>query len=403
MVATILIPNASPAFAEGEEGNVRINVSLTGVFTVTNAEGEYFKCENGNVSGTMEILDKQEMLMGQRILALIVKPSSSYTYKGDPNGRSFINVHGDVTDAQVQVDNAISITIADINGQNTVTIEGKNAKFQVDMSATNSADISATIQGTSNGKTVVQDTKSGIVVTGTTGIAHFESFDWNFAKYSEKKIDFIRYGDKVVFSNFSGKALNVKGAYVLKKKSYADICVMNASRIDDTSLMVTWRQVKNAKGYMVYRYNPEKKKYVKVKTIKNPKYTMFVDRNLTLNKVYSYRVKSYTVVKGKTKAGKLSYYVSAVTSSDTKGNATKITPNKTSVSGKAGAKISMKGTVTTVDGKKVCSSSLRWYSKNKKIATITKAGKLTLKAKGKTYIWAKSHNGKNVVVKVSVK
>lgn len=40
---------------------------------------------------------------------------------------------------------------------------------------------------------------------------------------------------------------------------------------------------------------------------------------------------SYTVVKGKTKTGKLSSYVSAVTASDTRANAAKITPSKASV------------------------------------------------------------------------
>ena len=63
----------------------------------------------------------------------------------------------------------------------------------------------------------------------------------------------------------------------------------------------------------------------------------------------------------------------------------------------------MSATVSTTEGKKVYNKSIRWYSDNYKIATITRDGKLVLKTKGKTHIWAKAHNGKNVRVNIVVK
>ena len=385
---------------------VTMEILLTGRFTVTNAEGQYFTYKGmGKTEGTMEIISKQMIPTNIVHLVIEVNASSSFTFEPDPNNtdkESDFVIRG-YPHAAAGATNASSITIGYNNGNTCIVIDGNNISYGIAMSVPNNENDYVTFVGKSKSRVVMEDTPKGVSLTGASGITTVTRDNVNGGENRLKSSKFIPYSDPVLLTGIHNYPFKVKGAYVLNDKLYKGVYVMHAYRIEDTSLMVTWGQVKNAKGYMVYRYNSEKKKYVKVKTIKNPKYTMFVDSNLPLNKAYTYRVKSYTMVKGKTKASKLSYYVSAVTSSDTRDNATKIVPNKASVSGKAGAKISIKGTVTTVDGKKVCSSSLRWFSKNKKVATITKAGKLTLKAKGKTYIWAKAHNGKNVVVKVIVK
>ena len=397
--------SSSGSVVYGAVSTSSLSIAIMGSFTVTNAEGQYFKFDanTGETTGDMQILSADVMKGVPPELQVTVNNSSSFTFRGDPKKENYFCIDGDNPDAQVYAKNADSITIGASNGNTKVSVEGNNLTYQIDMAAPNNSDGLISVEGTAKSKLEVQDGPQGVSISGASGITTFTRDDLKGAKNSEKSTKFISYASPVLISSVDSYPFNMKGAYVVGKKSYNVISALRATRIADRSLMVTWGKVKNAKGYMVYRYNSEKKKYVKVKTIKNPKYTMFVDRNLPLNKAYTYRVKSYTVVKGKTKAGKLSYYVSAVTASDTRDNAAKITPSKASVSGKAGTGIRMKGTVTTVDGKRVCSSSLRWFSKNKKVATITKAGKLTLKAKGKTYIWAKSHNGENVAVKVTVK
>jgi len=46
---------------------------------------------------------------------------------------------------------------------------------------------------------------------------------------------------------------------------------------------------------------------------------------------------------------------------------------------------------------------LRYPSTNKKVATVSKAGKVTGKGKGTCYVYAYAHNGVAKKVKVSVK
>jgi len=46
---------------------------------------------------------------------------------------------------------------------------------------------------------------------------------------------------------------------------------------------------------------------------------------------------------------------------------------------------------------------LRYLSTNKKVATVSKAGKVTGKGKGTCYVYAYAHNGVAKKVKVSVK
>jgi len=408
LAIVIILLGVSPTYATTpvQHSTVGLDIMMSGHFTVTNAEGEYFTTTDTNrLEGTMEIISQNVTVDGISHLIVEVNTSSSFTYTPDPNNKnkeSYFQMFS-YPYASAHTENANSITICNKDGNACVDISGKSVSYSIHMEGPNNGDEFITVSGKAQNSVIVENKSNGVSITGVSGITDFTRNDSRHTKKGTKSISLIPYGDPILINNVNSYPFKVTGAYVLGDKLYKGVCAIHAYRVDDTSLMVTWGQVKNAKGYIVYRYNPEKKKYVKVKTIKNPKYTMFVDRNLTLNKTYSYRVKSYTVVKGKTKASKLSYYVSAVTASDTRDNVTKIAPNKMSVSGKAGTKMSMKGTVTTVDGKKVCSSSLRWFSKNKKIATITKAGKLTLKAKGKTYIWAKSHNGENVAVKVTVK
>lgn len=68
---------------------------------------------------------------------------------------------------------------------------------------------------------------------------------------------------------------------------------------------------------------------------------------------------------------------------------------RSSITGKIGKRIKLKGRVTFYKGK-AKTKGLRWYSSNKEIAKVEKkTGKLVLKKKGICYVWAKAYNGKN--------
>ena len=52
--------------------------------------------------------------------------------------------------------------------------------------------------------------------------------------------------------------------------------------------------------------------------------------------------------------------------------------------------------------KKHC-EEIRWISTNKKIATVTQAGRIKAKKKGKCYVYALAQNGARKKIKVTVK
>ena len=59
------------------------------------------------------------------------------------------------------------------------------------------------------------------------------------------------------------------------------------------SLTVSWKRVKNAKGYQIYRATKKNGKYKKIKTIKKPKTVSWTNKKLTTGKRYYYKVRAY--------------------------------------------------------------------------------------------------------------
>ena len=171
------------------------------------------------------------------------------------------------------------------------------------------------------------------------------------------------------------------------------------------SVDLTWKPVKNANGYYIYKYNSSKKKYVKVATVKYRDSYMWSDRKTSVGGTYKYRVRPYKVVNGKKKNMKISYPVSVIKAYYDYSNALKVTisPSK-AVTKKAGGTVKFKATAVGIPGEELISSSIRWYSSNKSVATVNKDGVVKLKKKGKCTIWAKAHNGKNSkLIKITVK
>jgi uncharacterized protein YjdB len=81
--------------------------------------------------------------------------------------------------------------------------------------------------------------------------------------------------------------------------------------------------------------------------------------------------------------------------------ATKIALNKKSITLKKGKKFTLKAKLSP--GNVYTSyKKVKWTSSNKKVATVSSAGKVTAKKKGTAYITATTHNGKKVKCKVKV-
>ena len=170
-------------------------------------------------------------------------------------------------------------------------------------------------------------------------------------------------------------------------------------------MFLSWDRVKKAKSYVVYKYDNNTKKYKK-ETVRNGYTSNFYNiPNAVPGEVYRDKVVGKTKKNGKGKTiVKKSYPVWAVAKPSTLGNATKVTTSKTKLTGKIGKTKKLKAKITA-DGVPKLSTYIRWYSSNAKIAKVDrKTGKVILRKKGKCYIWAKAHNGKNSKkIKVIVK
>lgn len=81
---------------------------------------------------------------------------------------------------------------------------------------------------------------------------------------------------------------------ILKKVSK-----INLQNLKKRKVRITWKKVKNADGYQVYRATKKNGKYRLVKVVKGNKKVSYINTKLKKNKKYYYKVRAYRTVKGK--------------------------------------------------------------------------------------------------------
>lgn len=123
----------------------------------------------------------------------------------------------------------------------------------------------------------------------------------------------------------------------------------------------SWKKVSGATGYQVYQYNAKTKKYTKIATVKSTTYTK---TKLTTGTKYSFKVRAYRTVKGKTV---YSSYSKKVSATPTLSKVSKLTAKSTK---KSTAKLSWKK-VDGATGYKVYQYNTK-TKKYKKVATVKK-------------------------------
>jgi fibronectin type 3 domain-containing protein len=72
------------------------------------------------------------------------------------------------------------------------------------------------------------------------------------------------------------------------------------------AVALKWSKVNGATGYEIYRYNSTKKKYEKIKTIKEASTLTWKNTKLKKGKTYKYKVRAYRSYEGTTYYGKFS-------------------------------------------------------------------------------------------------
>lgn len=147
-----------------------------------------------------------------------------------------------------------------------------------------------------------------------------------------------------------------------------------------TGIKLTWKALSGVNGYTIYRKAPGESKYSKYKTLKGAKTISFTDTQTTANKNYSYKIRAYKTVSGKTiygdySAAKTYRRMKTPVISSLKNSTTKaMTIKWAKVSGAKGYRIRY-STSSGMSASKVITS--------KDAATLTK--KIKNLTKGKTY------------------
>ena len=133
-------------------------------------------------------------------------------------------------------------------------------------------------------------------------------------------------------------------------------------------------------------------------------------KKLTKKASYKAVVKAYVMKNGKKTYVRTSPMVHVYTSGGTKNytNAKSVTVKKTKVTLKKGKTYKIKASVKKLKkSKKLMPAThepkLRYISSNKKIATVSKSGKITAKSKGSCKVYAIAVNGARKAVRVTVK
>lgn len=197
-----------------------------------------------------------------------------------------------------------------------------------------------------------------------------------------------------------------------KKVSGTIIAKMTAK--GKTGLTIRWKKIKGAKGYDIFfaRCAHSEKKTVckKVKTIKGNKKSKWTKKGLKKGTAYKAYVKAYIKKNGKKKYVRKSpimhAYAGNVTKKHTNAKAVKV--KKAKVTLNKGRSFKIKAKVIKVSKKKKLmpkshAPTLRYKTSYKKIATVSKTGRIKAKGKGKCKIYVFAHNGVSKTITVSVK
>lgn len=101
--------------------------------------------------------------------------------------------------------------------------------------------------------------------------------------------------------------------YGMEKTSLKSPTQLKAEKYSTSAIDLSWKKVKGANGYIIYKYNPKYKKYYKIKIIKNSNIEKWRNKKLSPGKTYGYKIKSYKLSKNNVRYSKPSLLATAKT------------------------------------------------------------------------------------------
>ncbi|MGN0329065.1 MAG: Ig-like domain-containing protein, partial [Lachnospira sp.] len=211
----------------------------------------------------------------------------------------------------------------------------------------------------------------------------------------------------------SNKKETISSAKVKENSFKLDIKAMALWK--GSKFVVKWGTLSDADGYDIFATRCGKKMTSKslVKTVKGQKTSTTLakieGKKISGKMSYKVKIKAYKIVNGKKVyiATSHTYHV-AGNDSKTHTNVKKVKLSKKSVTIKKGKTSQIKATIVKQSTKKKLLNkshgpSLRYYSTDTSVATVTAKGKIKSKGKGTCYIYIKALNGVRTKVKVTVK
>lgn len=217
-------------------------------------------------------------------------------------------------------------------------------------------------------------------------------------------------GDTILYAKWTVKQSPVVKAKRTKANDQALSSKFNITT--GKSIKVTWGKVAKADGYDVYMAYCKKGKYTVVKSVKSAK-TLSVTINKLDKKAVNQKdnVKCYVVAYKKVDGKKVTIGKSITGHAVGKKNTTvtdakKIQVRKSAYSLNKGKTAKIKATIVKKNNKLPLfghTAKFRYDTSNKKVATVSKDGKITAKGKGTCYVYIYAVNGCAKKVKVTVK
>lgn len=113
-----------------------------------------------------------------------------------------------------------------------------------------------------------------------------------------KKIEEGKKPSAVPVPDTTGKSQNITGSgqNVVKVKKPS---VIKVKSVKKKKVRITWKRVKGANGYELYRSTKKNGKYSKIKTVKKSGTVKYTDSRIKKKKQYYYKIRAYKKVNGK--------------------------------------------------------------------------------------------------------
>jgi len=278
---------------------------------------------------------------------------------------------------------------------------------------------SALISELTPGKTYEVSMKAYVTVQEEDRFIDKDTFEWI---YGDEEVDYFgEESDTVTSPKITGstdgdpkdsgsvagtekKIKAIKNDGDLAGSGFRPLC-LSSKKVTNTSIKLNWKKVSGADGYIIYGNRCGAKYAMKKLATLSASKTAWTYKKLKKGTHYKFLILAYKVKNNAKQVKATSRTIHMATSGGKVGNYKAVKLNKTKVTLKKGKFFTLKATPVAADKKKKVKkhAAVRYESTNKKIASVSKAGKITAKKKGTCYVYAYAQNGVSKRIKVTVK